>query len=191
MAIVIRPSEDVFRARTPILVVFGAYREADEPGLAEPERIALSEVCAEARRFHVNLAFCRAADASGQHRTGAWQEGCRPTTRDMVVDARGRSCFENEEFAVALELRNRPRLALCGPAGDSLFLGSVADAVESGLRIQVIDLAEVLHQCSTPEGNDTRATALADASKLGYIISRERWLAQLRSRDTGGTSANE
>lgn len=179
MSIVIRPSPEVFRRKTPLLVLFGAYRGPDEPEPG-PDDPRPGGLVAEARRFRVPVAFCRPAVGDGTG--GSWLEGCRPTIRDMLVEIAGESCFSSPDFARALSGFASSAICLCGRAGDSLFESSVADALARGMRISVIDLGGVMRQRSTPAPGAPRFAALELAVELGYVVCENGWLGRIRAR---------
>lgn len=182
MTVVIRPSPDVFRRTTPLLVVFGVYLGAS--GRVPEEGAALAALLSEVRRFRVPVAFCRAGGSGEPGEVGHWLAGCRPTIRDMVFDLGDRPCFEDGEFSRALASRGVADICLCGPKDDSLLQRSIECGLADNRRFVVVDLDEPLRQRSAPGPDGTCISDIASMPPVGYRLSTESWLAKLRNTST-------
>lgn len=186
MAVVIRPTLDVFRRQTPLLVIFGA---GGGPGIEDhasnAEDAALGQIVAEARRFRVDLAFCRFAPDREADAQIVWKDDCRPTIKDMVFNHRDLSSFSHPEFEPAIRARSASGLSLCGPADDSSFRRSVEDAVKVNLDFNLVDLTGALRDRITDGGHVANRWRFT-LTERHALLEFSSWTARLRRIDLPG-----
>jgi hypothetical protein len=149
MTVIIRPSPDVFRRNSRVLVILGAYRRYDSPYSFLPgEDDALASMISKARNYRVQLAFCRRTRGDGSGYPGSWMPGCRPLVTDMVFNHRDKSAFSNPEMLSALRRRGDDCPSFAAPTHDSEIRATIYDATRLGLHPRRVALSKAMQFCS-------------------------------------------
>jgi hypothetical protein len=187
MNVVIRPSPEVFRRKSRVLVVFGAFRRYDRPYDCLPgDEGRLADMVSKARNYRVMLAFCRKVSESGNSFPGSWLPGCRPRVTDMVFNFSGSTCYSNPELVEALARFGRDEIAVTGPTHDSDIDSALEGSYRHGLVVKRISPQNALQICSAggssfvrdayfpPQPGQTQATGYSDwVNNLRIIESTE------------------
>lgn len=149
MTLVIRPSPAVFAGEQKLLVVFGAFLKVEDCHYGGQQTTqALADVVADARKFRVPVAFCRARMPGRSRDEEMCQSILRPSIRDRIFDLDTLNAFDNPAFVAALEEYLKRGVILCGDASDSIYRTTIRHLQTQDLNCDALSPRLLMQKCS-------------------------------------------
>ncbi|MHA3915094.1 hypothetical protein [Halovulum sp. GXIMD14793] len=185
MSVVIRPAPEVFQRKSPMVLIFGAFRRAgDDLPPMDHDITFLRDVVENARRYRQVLAFSRRINPGETLPDGHWLPGCRPKISDRLFDHVGASCFSNSEFAAMYAVFAPRLIQVAGPENDSSLAATVLDEQADRTAFRMIAARQPLQNCSTVNGNAAVSSTLSPQCPSIKPVDIIFWLNELRSIET-------